>query len=246
MTANQGRYLPEHPLNAAIRALGVNAPPGQRLEVIWDAYEEEKGELIDRPPTDEQRKRVYEWLNAMRLGDNFPVFTAQMPRSRSTLHLSMKEKAWLLAQGECTSCEIGAEGTLPLSVTFPVDVEPWSRQAAKYARGIREAVHRELTKRGFCRPWSGTPICLTIVSLVPSATTMKDVDNLVKGLLDSMQDVLYLNDQQVQCLTSRRIEYAGPVGHYVVSARAVHPWGADVIYDDPEAPVIASGARVTP
>jgi Holliday junction resolvase RusA-like endonuclease len=31
------------------------------------------------------------------------------------------------------------------------------------------------------------PLCLTIVSLVPSATTRKDVDNLVRGLLDSMQ-----------------------------------------------------------
>jgi Endodeoxyribonuclease RusA len=51
---------------------------------------------------------------------------------------------------------------------------------------------------------------------------MKDADNLVKGLLDSMQGVLYLNDRLVQCLTSRRIEYAGPAGHYVVSARAGH------------------------
>lgn len=81
---------------------------------------------------------------------------------------------------------------------------------------------------------------------MPSGTTMKDVANLVKGLLDSMQDVLYLNDRLVQCLTSRRIEYAGPVGHYVVSARAVHPWDADVVYDHPAAPIIASGTRFSP
>jgi Holliday junction resolvase RusA-like endonuclease len=176
------------------------------------------------------------------------MFTAQIPGRRSTLHLSMSEKAWRLACNDCTSCEIvvGADGKVPLNVTFPIDVEPWSRQAAKNAREIREAVHRELTMRGICRPWSGSPLCLAIVSLVPSATTMKDVDNLVKGLLDSMQDVLYLNDRLVQCLTSRRIQYAGPVGHYVVSARAVHPWDADVVYDHPAAPIIASGTRVSP
>jgi Holliday junction resolvase RusA-like endonuclease len=248
MAASQGRYLPEHPLNAAVRALGVNASPGQRLEVLWRAYEEEHGELIGRPPADEQRRQVYDWLKAMRPGGTFPVFAARVPGRRSTLHLSMSEKAWGLAQSECMSCEVvvGADGKIPLSVVFPVDVERWSRQAAKNAREIREAVHHALTGRGICRPWSDSPLCLTIVALVPSATTMKDADNLVKGLLDSMQGVLYLNDRLVQCLTSRRIEYAGPAGHYVVSARAVHPWDADVVYDHPAAPVIASGTRVLP
>jgi Endodeoxyribonuclease RusA len=158
----------------------------------------------------------------------------------------MSEKARRLADNDCGSCEAvtGTDGKLALYRIFPVDVEPWSRQAAKNAVAIREAVHRELDSSGICHPWSGSPLCLTVVSLVPSSVTMKDVDNLVKGLLDSMQDVLYVNDRQVQCLTSRRVEYAGPVGHYVVCVRAVYPWDADVVYDDPAAPVIAFGGRV--
>jgi hypothetical protein len=248
MTANQGRYVPEHPLGAAVRALGTSASPSQRLEVVWQAYEQDQGELISRPPSGEQRGRVREWLKSMRQDGNFPMFTAQVADSRSTVHLSMSEKAWRLAFNDCGSCEVvvDADGKLPLARVFPVDVEPWSRQAAKNAVAIREAVHRELASYGIDRPWSDSPLCLTIVSLVPGALTMKDVDNLVKGLLDSMQDVLYDNDRQVQCLTSRRIEYAGPLGHYGVSVKAVYPWDADVVHDDPAAPVIAFGKRVSP
>ena len=131
-------------------------------------------------------------------------------------------------------------------MAFPIAVEPWSRQSTKPAQEIRDAVHDELTERGILRPWSESPLCLTIVSLVPSTTTRKDVDNLVKGLLDSMEGVLCPNDRLVQCLTSRRVEYAGLIGNYFVSARAVHPWNADVVHDHPAAPIIASGRRVSP
>jgi hypothetical protein len=160
----------------------------------------------------------------------------------------MSEKAWRLAQSVCTSCEVmvGPDGKIGLSAVFPIDVEPWSRQSSKQATQIRVAVHDELAERGILRPWTKSPLCLTVVSLVPSSTSQKDVDNLVKGLLDSMQDVLYLDDRLVQCLTSRRVEYGSPVGHYVVAARAVHPWNADVVHDDPAAPVILSGKRVSP
>jgi len=46
---------------------------------------------------------------------------------------------------------------------------------------------------------------MTVVSVVPPH--QKDVDNLVRGLLDSLQGVLYDDDKQIQCLTSRRLVY---------------------------------------
>lgn len=247
MTASYARRLPETFLDAAVCALGSDASPGQRLEVVWRAYEQEKGTPLGRPPTAEQRARVHEWLIAMRKDDSFPRFVALATVTRRTLHLSMSTKASRLAQSGCVSCEIvvGPDGRSPVDMTFHIQVEPWSRQSTRRAQEIREAVHDELTERGLLRPWSDSPLCLTIVSLVPSTTTRKDVDNLVKGLLDSMEGVLYPNDRLVQCLTSRRVEYAGPIGNYIVSARAVHPWSADVVHDDPAAPLILSGRRVS-
>jgi Holliday junction resolvase RusA-like endonuclease len=247
MTTTHGRYLPEHPLDAAVRALGADAFPDQRLEVVWRAYEQENEIPLSRPPTVEQRARVHEWLQAMHGSENFPMFAARASHMRAMLNLSMCEKASRLAQSRCVSCElvVGPNEKIPLNVTFPIAAEPWSRQSANRAKEIRDAVHCELAERGICHPWSDSPICVTIVSLVPHATTRKDVDNLVKGLLDSMRGVLFPDDRLVQCLTSRRIEYAGPIGHYLVSARAVYPWDADVIRDDPAVPIIASGRRVS-
>ncbi len=248
MSTGQGRYLPEHPLDAAIRALGPYASPAQRLEVVWRAYEQEKGVSLDRPPGGDEQEQVHGWLKTLRVGENFPAYSARADLTRTTVHLSMSEKAWRIAQCVCTSCEliVGPDGKIGLYKIFPIDVEPWSRQSSRQATRIRDAVRHELAERGLLQPWTESPLCLTIVSLVPSATRRKDVDNLVKGLLDSMQDVLYRDDRLVQCLTSRRVEYDGPVGHYTVAVRAVYPWNADVVHDNPAAPRILSGKRVSP
>ncbi|MFG1824249.1 RusA family crossover junction endodeoxyribonuclease [Microbispora bryophytorum] len=176
------------------------------------------------------------------------MFSIRASHINTSLHLSLSEKASRLAQQWCTCCEVlvTSDGKFPLYITFPIQVEPWSRQSSRQSQAIRDAVHAELAQRGHPHPWSESPLCLTIVSLVPRGASRKDVDNLVKGLLDSMQGVLYTNDGLVQCLTSRRVEYNGAVGNYFVSARAVHPWEIDVIYDSPQAPKILSGRRVTP
>lgn len=62
---------------------------------------------------------------------------------------------------------------------------------------------------------------------------------MVKGLLDAMQGLLYKDDRDIQCLTSRRLEYSGAVGYYRVSARPVVPVSDDIIIDDPKPPVFA-------
>lgn len=103
-----------------------------------------------------------------------------------------------------------------------------------------------MTRRGTHSPYADGPICLTVVSVVPTSRRRMDVDNLVKGLLDSLQGVMYVNDSQVQCLATRRIDYEGTKGCYLISARAVHDYGADVVLDDGESPKIVVGSRIEP
>ena len=247
MSVSNGRYIPEHPLDAQLRLLGPNASPEQRLEVIWRAYEHHHQVVLNRPPASTQREAVHNWLREMRKGENFPMFSARASRINTSLHLSLSEKASRLAQEWCKACEpvITSDGKFPLYATFPIQVEPWSRQSSQQSQVIRDAVRAELAQRGHFQPWSESPLCVSVVSLVRRGASRKDVDNLVKGLLDSMQGVLYPNDHLVQCLTSRRVEYNGAVGNYFVSVRAVHSWEADVIYNHPQAPKILAGRRIT-
>lgn len=46
--------------------------------------------------------------------------------------------------------------------------------------------------------------------------------------------MLYNNDRQIQCLSSRRVDYKGNEGYYLLRATAVQPWDADVVVDDGE------------
>ena len=68
--------------------------------------------------------------------------------------------------------------------------------------------------------------------MVPKGRGSMDVDNPVKGLLDSLNGVLYDDDSRIQCLSSRRLTYSGPSGGYFIAARSMWPWDEDVVIDD--------------
>lgn len=138
------------------------------------------------------------------------------------------------------------DGAFEMYISFPIQVSPWSAQS-DYARNavIKAAVTDELSKRKTFRgPPSTSPMCIGITTLIPRAAKRKDVDNLAKGLLDSLSSVIYVDDRQIQCLTSRRIEYSGAMGLYLVAARAVRAWEEDVVWDNPDPPHVASGSPI--
>jgi len=234
-----------HVFDARLQALRPGADPQERLAVVWQFYEEATGHQLACPVTETQRRAVHAFLRDLQKEQDSPVLHIRRQHLEAPIALNLVEKAARLVQQPCTACELfmREDGTFPLSTVFPIQVRPWAAQSRHDRVAIREAVAAELAERGTFSPWEGR-LCLTIVSLVPRASRSKDVDNLVKGLIDSMQGSLYVDDKQIQCLTSRRIEYAGEVGYYHVSARAVLPWDSDVVYDDPASPVIRSGRKV--
>lgn len=128
----------------------------------------------------------------------------------------------------------------------PIDVEPWSAQSTKRRATIRDTVQQLMLEKNLHAPLAEERLCITVVSFVPRSRGPMDVDNLVKGLLDSRQGILCVNGWQVQCLTSRRLLTHAPTGAYLVSARVVYPYGEDVIYDDALPLNIAAGARIEP
>ena len=176
------------------------------------------------------------------------MLTIRQPRFALPVAEDIPMKVMRLTQFLCNACEpiVNDDGSIPIILNMPVKVPPWSAQSVKSIKGrnmaIKDAIREQLSKRNHREPWADSPICLSIAAVVPRASRYtKDVDNLVKGLLDSLAGVLYVDDKQVQCLTTRRFEYSGEVGFYQVGARAVNPWDVDIIYDNPVLPHFASG-----
>lgn len=224
-----------HPLDAALIHLGSGATSAERLEALWSAYERETGQRLDRPPSDADRQAVRSWAGAI-WRDDAPTLLAKWPVLQAALYTDVKRKADFLTQLGCARCHTDPAITL-LAVHFAIPVEPWSSQSRSDRRRIRASVMEELAEKRLSKlPWGDHPLCVTVASVVPANRRRKDADNLVKGLLDAMQGFLYSNDRQIQCLTSRRLEYAGPSGYYLVGARPVVPVTADVIFDDPAPP----------
>lgn len=225
----------EHPVDTALRAVRDEAPAA-RMEVIWNAYETQAGVAIGRPPRVEERHAVSDWLLSLRKNDDFPMFTVPERALRVLAGRTPAEKAGTVSQSRCRACEliVRPDGSIPMSLHAPLNVDPISAQSRRGRSRWVSAVREAMVKRGYTEPNERDDICLTVVSFVPvgGRRGRKDVDNLVKGLLDALQGVLYRNDFQVQCLTTRRVPTSASDGAYLVDARAVYPWAEDVVYDD--------------
>lgn len=239
------RRLPEHPIDMALRHLGVEAAAQDRLEVVWRAFEAATRRQIARPPSPVERQDVLRWsanrttrttvLSSSRGGLSSPrCCTGRLPRRRV---------GWLRWVVECiprsTICALRRH--LPRrhrTLVSPVR----AGQGGPAHRGQR----RLRAKNTQLEPWGDSPLCLTVTALVARTCIRKDVDNLIKGLLDARQGYLYANDRQVQCLSVRRMEYAGSSGHYLVHAIPMPAWTDDVIFDDPARPQLLSGQVAWP
>lgn len=236
-------------IDSKLQQLDADASAEMRLQIIWDAYTAETGKPLNAEPSQAQRKEVHDWLKSLRVSSgDAPHLLVKRPKLQAAASISVREKASQLSQHWCTACELYVESdnTFPLYVNFPIQVTPWSAQSVgTQNKLIKDAVRAELKKRKLLTVWDRSPLCMSVVTLVPHKPShTKDVDNLVKGLLDSLTEVLYSDDRRIQCLTSRRVEYAGSVGMYLVSARAVHPWDVDVVFDSPADPIIVSGEPI--
>lgn len=183
---------------------------------------------------------------ALRQVDDGPGLFYRRQLLTPMLHTTVSEKAWSTTQLGCRIHHPDDVLAGPV-ITFPVGIEPWSAQSTPEAVALRSAVNAAMTaKRTQLLPFGDLPLCLTITALVARASAKKDIDNLVKGVLDAMQGYLYRDDHQIECLTVRRMVYSGATGHYVVHALATLPVTADVIWDASTPPRLVNGLVAWP
>jgi hypothetical protein len=110
-----------HELDERFAALSGNASAAERLELVWQYYEQCTGQPLTRSPTDEQRQAVHDWFRPLEL----PPTLATLRRTLSIdASLSTKEKASRIVSRPCGVCK-SLRG-VPGMHTFPIDVDPWS------------------------------------------------------------------------------------------------------------------------
>jgi Holliday junction resolvase RusA-like endonuclease len=198
------------------------------MEAFARIYEAATGNAVSHPISTDNRKSLHTWFR-----ENFELLWFNSVRQTSgrtaIVHADIASKASWIVQMACPTCGRAER-------TFPIGVEPWSAQSSERKVEIRNAVTAGLRGMpGSNKPLEG-PLCLSVVSVVPRSygnAKKKDVDNLVKGLLDALSGYLYVDDSAIQCLTTRRLEFAGSKGYYMVGVRRARPFEEDVIFDDP-------------
>jgi Holliday junction resolvase RusA-like endonuclease len=221
---------------AAMSEISMDAAPDQRVEEFASIYSMATGSPVGSPLTSAQRRLAHTWYH-----ENFrqvwPYLSRETAAHMSAVYSDMKSKAGALAQLACPTCG-------PVDLSFPIGIEPWSAQSSRNKVAIRKFVNAGLKGMPNRRDPLEGPVCLTVVSVVPRSrpgARKKDADNLVKGLLDALSGYLYTDDSAIQCLTTRRLEYSGAKGYYMVGVRRAIPFDADVIFDDPTAATLLFG-----
>lgn len=135
-----------HPIDLELTSLSAEATPEERLAVIWRYYVVATGNQLENPPSEEARRRVYQWLKSLRAGvdgDRAPTFLLRRLCPQLMASLSPLEKAYSLFQQNCGTCDGVQDANGAYARMIPIEVDhPWSAQAS-HARNskLKKAVN---------------------------------------------------------------------------------------------------------
>lgn len=229
----------DHAIIRDLWPLGPDADPQQRVDATYRAYSEMTGDVVPSPLTPCFQRKVRDWLHAQddampvynELGHSIALLHQKVQRTKPLIQPDVASKANWLQQAPCLSC-LYDEASPVSPVFFPLRVRPFSPQSMRSSnlkrlkQLISESMEGRLTTSG---DWTGVSVCFNVVAVVGAGQRLKDVDNMVKGLLDALQGHLYLNDDQIAHLSVHRLRHGGDDGFYLMSARPVLNPLADVI-----------------
>ena len=204
-------------------------------------YEKGTGRTLSSPPTPTELRAVRNWLLEQEdslprneLGHSVALLSLKKQYTKPLIFPDAVQKASWLQQAPCLTC-IPDDSRTPLAVSFAIRTRPFSAQSLS-AEDLR-TVKRKVTERVQSRllqsnDWGNLPLCVRVVAVVGQSDPSKDIDNMVKGILDALQGSIYRNDGHISHLSIDRFRHAGHEGCYLLSVRPVREALADVI--DPE------------
>lgn len=191
------------------------------LRSVVAAYREDGGPEVDPDAlTEEDRHRLREYIRRAEM--DTPAFSMhhKVPTLRRLpLYEDTASKVSALAKQQCLACPPGDE--FPPD-HFPIEVPPWSHQCSpKVGPALRAAIDSsEHYTSHFARRRARGPVCLRLVFVLGDGASMKDCDNMAKGVLDAFEGLLYVNDKQVEHLDLIKLHHAPGSGGYIIVRRA--------------------------
>lgn len=229
---------PSHPVIRHLWPLGSDAAPEDRLTAVLKAYMEATGVVLSNPLTADERRHVRDWLirEEMAMPVNAQghsvalLYGHRSSISRPLIFEDLARKVGWLQQVPCRTC-IPAD-IQPFSISFSIRVRPFTAQSLKapQLKSLKTKITAYMASRDWnLGVWSNYEVCIAIVAIMPERERRKDVDNIVKGLLDTMEGSIYTNDRLVQHLSVRRVLHEGSDGWCKVHVMPVRDARADVV-----------------
>jgi hypothetical protein len=93
--------------------------------------------------------------------------------------------SWL-AQRPCPICP-----TAPGTATFPIEIPPWSHQVSRQiGKALKAALQEQPTFAQTLQQIDDGGVCLRLIFVLEDGASMKDCDNMAKGVVDAFQGLL--------------------------------------------------------
>ncbi|MGH8329554.1 MAG: RusA family crossover junction endodeoxyribonuclease [Pseudomonas fluorescens] len=194
-----------HPLVKHLWPISALADASERVAATIRAYTEATGIQPAHPLTEVDRRQIRDWLiheerNTPANEDGHSVVLLsgmRTPIGIPRTHEDLPRKAGWLQQAPCITC-IHATNVTPFAIGLPIRTRPFSAQSmgAPKLASLKQKITQYLSSRNHdLSAWAGYELCVTVVAIVPQSERRKDVDNMVKGLLDAMQGPIYTDDR---------------------------------------------------
>ncbi len=169
----------------------------------------------DIKSNDDRLIDVVGWLNNF-LSSGALSFLVNQSITVAAFSPDLASKASILSQFHCPLCY----GEAPI-VTINIRIPPISLQSSDSQ--TNEAFKRAIKYRlSHTHNYGNQRLCVHVVFVLRNKRHRMDVDNMAKGFLDTLQGVLYDNDNQIDHLNLHKLMWEGDEEHIRVNIRETH------------------------
>lgn len=148
----------------------------------------------------EELDEIVKWMNQKEMSGELNLYDKK-GTLRKLFHQSLSSKVGFLSQFHCPFCT----QDYPI-VLMNIRIRPQSYQSldSDLKKAFKAAVNTRINPRS--NDFKGSKICLHVVYVCSVKRREKDVDNMSKILLDSIKDILFDDDSEIDHLSVMKIK----------------------------------------
>lgn len=172
----------------------------KRLILEWYFTEKDKNISAIDGLCREELDEIVKWMNQKEMSKELNLYDKR-GTLKKLFHQSLSSKVGFVSQAHCPFCT----QDYPF-VLMNIRIRPQSYQSldSDLKKAFKAAVHTRINPRS--NDFKGSKICLHIVYVCSEKRREKDVDNMSKILLDSIKDILFDDDSEVDHLSVLKVK----------------------------------------